>query len=62
MEMLTKIFWWTAWFCAVCVVLGFINPSILLWWEDTQNRMQILKVYGTGWALFLLLHSIMTWL
>jgi len=26
--------------------LGLIKPWWLLWWEDTQNRLKVIKLYG----------------
>ena len=30
------------------MVAGLFKPWIMLWWEDTQNRKKVLKIYGTA--------------
>jgi len=45
-----------------CLAIGLFKPWTMLWWEDTQNRKKIIKVYGTAaivsyalyWGLFLI--------
>ena len=54
LEFIRILILWTAIFSCFLVVIGFIRPTILLWWEDTQNRIKILKFYGIS-AVFLLL-------
>ena len=49
---------WTGLFCAFLVVVGFYKPTLLLWWEDTQNRIRILKVYGTSSIVLLTVYLI----
>lgn len=56
MEFAARILFALGWFCVLCIFLGFIRPQILLWWEDTQHRMKILKVYGVGALLSFLLY------
>jgi len=34
------------------LVIGLWKPWIMLWWEDTQNRRKVLKVYGTLALIF----------
>jgi hypothetical protein len=28
------------------LLIGLIKPWWLLWWEDTQNRLKVIKLYG----------------
>jgi hypothetical protein len=28
------------------LLLGLVKPWWLLWWEDTQNRLKVIKLYG----------------
>lgn len=32
----------------------------MLWWEDVQNRMKVIKLYGTTTLLFLVLYFILS--
>jgi hypothetical protein len=38
------------------LVLGLVVPWIAVWWEDTQNRRQVIRIYGTGGLLALLMY------
>ena len=29
------------------MVIGLIKPWAMLWWEDVQHRMKVIKVYGS---------------
>lgn len=40
------------------LVIGMIKPWMLLWWEDTQNRRKVLKVYGALALFFYLIYLI----
>ena len=44
------------------LIVGLFKPWIMLWWEDTQNRKKVLKVYGTAavisYALYCVSHLI----
>ncbi len=35
---------------------GLIKPWLLLWWEDTQNRRKVIKVYGSVAIIFYLIY------
>ncbi|MBS1558442.1 MAG: hypothetical protein JST69_06905 [Bacteroidetes bacterium] len=41
------------------LVIGMIKPWMLLWWEDTQNRRKVLKVYGALALFFYLIYLIL---
>jgi hypothetical protein len=34
------------------LLLGLWRPWVMLWWEDTQNRRKVIKVYGLLAAVF----------
>jgi hypothetical protein len=36
--------------------VGLIKPWLLLWWEDTQNRRKVIKVYGTVAIIFYVIY------
>jgi len=38
--------------CFLCLLIGLYRPWLMLWWEDTQNRKKIFKVYGSATLLF----------
>jgi hypothetical protein len=39
------------------LVAGLFRPWAVLWWEDSQNRRKVFKVYGTMTLL-----AFITWL
>lgn len=44
------------------MVIGLWKPWVMLWWEDTQNRRKVVKVYGTLAALFYVAYLIFQFL
>ena len=38
--------------CVLFLIIGLLKPWAMLWWEDTQNRSKVLKVYGSLAILF----------
>ena len=44
------------------LVIGLWKPWVMLWWEDTQNRRKVIKIYGmlalifyvAYWTLYLI--------
>lgn len=32
---------------ALLLAVGLYKPWIVLWWEDRQNRLKVIKLYGT---------------
>lgn len=36
----------------VFLAIGLWKPWIMLWWEDTQNRIKVIKIYGTLAIIF----------
>ena len=45
--------------CVVFLAIGLWKPWIMLWWEDTQNRKKVIKVYGTLALIFYLTYWIL---
>ncbi|ELR72954.1 hypothetical protein C900_00915 [Fulvivirga imtechensis AK7] len=48
--------------CILLMIIGLYKPWVMLWWEDTQNRKKVIKVYGTAGMLFLALYYVLTYL
>lgn len=40
----------------LCLLFGLVKPWLLLWWEDTQNRRKVIKVYGTVAIIFYVIY------
>ena len=38
--------------CVLFLFIGLYKPWTMLWWEDEQNRIKVLKSYGTLSMLF----------
>lgn len=34
-------------FSGVLLLAGLISPVIVLWWMDYQNRLRVIRIYGT---------------
>ncbi len=55
-ESIRLIFLLLAWASAFLLALGLFKPWVVLWWEDTQHRMKVIKVYGglcaVSWAVY----------
>jgi len=34
------------------LIIGLFKPWTMLWWEDEQNRIKVIKSYGTMALLF----------
>ena len=42
--------------CLLFVLIGLYKPWVMLWWEDTQTRRKVLKVYGLTMIFFYIAH------
>ena len=42
--------------CVLFLIIGLVKPWSMLWWEDVQNRMKVIKAYGTLSVVFGLLY------
>ena len=38
--------------CVLFLIIGLIKPWAMLWWEDTQNRIKVIRAYGSLAILF----------
>ena len=47
MEFIQRFFLYVTLTALVSLLIGLFKPWITVWWEDTQNRKKVLKVYGT---------------
>ncbi len=56
MEFFQRLFLYLTWTAAACMLIGLFKPWMMLWWEDTQNRKKVIKLYGmaalTSFALY----------
>lgn len=46
MEFFQQVFLYLALTAAACLLVGLFRPWMMLWWEDTQNRKKVIKLYG----------------
>ena len=62
MEFIQRIFLYLAFASLLFLIVGLYKPWVMLWWEDTQNRKKIIKIYGTAtlvtFAIYYILLSI----
>ena len=62
MEFVQQFFLYLSATSLIFLLIGLYKPWIMLWWEDTQNRRKVIKLYGIvaivsygiHWGLFLL--------
>jgi len=48
MEFIQRLLLYLSLTACICVCIGLFKPWMMLWWEDTQNRKKVLKLYGTA--------------
>jgi hypothetical protein len=51
MDFIERFFLYMTFISLLCLLVGLLRPWMMLWWEDTQNRKKIIKVYGTAGAI-----------
>ena len=51
MEFIQRFFLYMTLVSLLCLLIGLFRPWAMLWWEDTQNRKKVIKVYGTAGAV-----------
>jgi hypothetical protein len=56
MEFIQLFFLYVALTALVSLLIGLFKPWITVWWEDTQNRKKVLKVYGTAAVVSFILY------
>jgi len=47
---------------ALLLGVGLYKPWIVLWWEDRQNRLKVIKLYGTLIAVSISVYYLLPWL
>ncbi|MCC5927757.1 MAG: hypothetical protein JJU28_00795 [Cyclobacteriaceae bacterium] len=50
------------WLCVLALVLGMIQPWWVFWFLDRQNRLMVLKYYGSLVVLLMIARSILIFL
>ncbi|MDN5214558.1 hypothetical protein QQ020_20935 [Fulvivirgaceae bacterium BMA12] len=55
MELLLNLIFILAIFNFLLLAVGLYRPWIVLWWRRRQNRLQVIRLYGTLGAGLLLL-------
>lgn len=62
MEFIQRIFLYLAFASLLFLIVGLYKPWVMLWWEHTQNRKKIIKIYGSAtvvtFAVYYILLSI----
>jgi hypothetical protein len=51
MEFVHRFFLYMGLASMLCLLAGLLKPWMMLWWEDTQNRKKVLRIYGTAAAV-----------
>lgn len=46
---------------ALLLAVGLYKPWIVLWWEDRQNRLKVIKLYGTLIAVSISVYFLLPW-
>jgi len=59
MEFVQRIFLYLGITAALCLLVGLFKPWMMLWWEDTQNRKKVIRVYGTVALLSFIVYQIL---
>lgn len=44
------------------MIVGLFKPWAMLWWEDVQNRMKVIKVYGSIAVITYGIYWILFWI
>ena len=52
MEHVERFLLFLALTCVLFLIIGLYKPWTMLWWEDEQNRIKVIKSYGTLALLF----------
>lgn len=59
MELFIKLSLVVSALCAVFMLIGLYKPWMMLWWEDTQNRKKVIRLYGTAAVAFFMLYQVL---
>lgn len=41
------------------LIIGLIRPWMMLWWEDEQNRLKVIKSYGLLTVIFTIVYFVL---
>jgi hypothetical protein len=53
-----QLFFFTAMASFVFLAIGLYKPWVMLWWEDTQNRKKVIRLYGAIALIFFIAYLI----
>ena len=48
MDFIQRFFFYMSYASLLCLLLGLFKPWMMVWWEDTQNRKKVIRIYGTA--------------
>jgi hypothetical protein len=43
----------------IFLLVGLWKPWVMLWWEDSQNRWKVIKLYGSSMLIFLVIYLLL---
>lgn len=46
-------------FSGILLLIGFFSPTAVLWWMDYQNRIRVLKIYGSIFILSIIVYYLL---
>lgn len=58
MEHVHRFFLYLSLIAMLCLMVGLFKPWVMLWWEDTQNRKKVIRIYGTATIIALVIYLI----
>lgn len=41
------------------LIVGLFKPWVMLWWEDTQNRKKVIRIYGTVAVITFIIYKVL---
>ena len=44
------------------LIAGLVKPVYVLWWMAHQNRIRVIRVYGSAVLIFISLYVLLGWL
>ena len=56
MKFLQQLFLYLSFTALFFLLIGLFKPWIMLWWEDVQNRRNVIKVYVLAAIVSYVLH------
>lgn len=58
MEHVQRFFLYLSLIAFLCLMVGLFKPWVMLWWEDTQNRKKVIRIYGMATIIALVIYLI----